>query len=106
MYDCARQYWVNLVERFEKHFPDIARLVKRMRWGIPAIHIQGHREDCTYLFGTPYMDCVGHFHGETAEHYWPEANQLGPPNMSNESWTSPGHTPRQRPELEEDNVFG
>ncbi|KAJ7261662.1 hypothetical protein C8J57DRAFT_1232508 [Mycena rebaudengoi] len=25
-----------------------------------------------------YMECVGHFHGETAEQYWPEANQLGP----------------------------
>ncbi|KAJ7067667.1 hypothetical protein C8F01DRAFT_1342934 [Mycena amicta] len=33
---------------------------------------------CAYLFGTAYMACVGHFHGETAEQYWPEANQLGP----------------------------
>jgi hypothetical protein len=24
------------------------------------------------------MECVGHFHGETAEQYRPEANQLGP----------------------------
>ncbi|KAJ7067660.1 hypothetical protein C8F01DRAFT_1248023 [Mycena amicta] len=24
------------------------------------------------------MECVGHFHGESAEQYWPEANQLGP----------------------------
>jgi Kyakuja-Dileera-Zisupton transposase len=77
-YDCACQYAVNIEERFEKHFPDVAHLVKRMRWGIPALHIQGHRDDCMYLFSTSYMECVGHFHGETAEHYWPEANQLGP----------------------------
>jgi hypothetical protein len=30
------------------------------------------------MFGTAYMECVGHFYGETAEQYWPEANQLGP----------------------------
>ncbi|KAJ6482251.1 hypothetical protein DFH09DRAFT_1462551, partial [Mycena vulgaris] len=50
----------------------------RGRWGVPALHVQGHQDACTYLFGTAYMECVGHFHGETAEHYWPEANQLGP----------------------------
>jgi hypothetical protein len=77
-YDCACQYWVNAVERFEKHFPDVVHLVKRMRWAIPALHVQGHLEDCIYLFGTAYLPSVGHFHGETAEHYWPEANQLGP----------------------------
>ncbi|KAJ7735872.1 hypothetical protein DFH07DRAFT_753673 [Mycena maculata] len=49
-----------------------------MRWGVPALHVQGHQDSCTYLFGTAYMECVGHFNGETAEHYWPEANQLGP----------------------------
>ncbi|KAF7371487.1 CxC2 domain-containing protein [Mycena venus] len=52
--------------------------IKKMRWGVPALHVQGHQDSCTYLFGTAYMECVGHFHGETAEHYWPEANQLGP----------------------------
>ncbi|KAJ7926641.1 hypothetical protein B0H13DRAFT_1862093 [Mycena leptocephala] len=50
----------------------------KMRWGIPALHVQGHQDSCTYLFGTAYMECVGHFHGESAEQYWPESNQLGP----------------------------
>ena len=77
-YDCMCQYSIHLVERFEKKFPDVAHVVKRLRCGIPALHVQGHREDCMYFFGTAYMECVGHFHGETAEHYWPEANQLGP----------------------------
>jgi hypothetical protein len=77
-YDIACEYVVNLVSRFEKHFPDQLQSVKKMRWGVPALHVQGHQDSCTYLFGTAYMECVGHFHGETAEHYWPEANQLGP----------------------------
>ncbi|KAJ7051625.1 hypothetical protein C8F01DRAFT_1066754 [Mycena amicta] len=77
-YDIACEYVIHLHERFAQHFPDLVHLVDRIRWGIPALHVQGHQESCTYLFGTAYMDCVGHFHGESAEQYWPEANQLGP----------------------------
>ncbi|KAJ6474802.1 hypothetical protein C8R45DRAFT_935329 [Mycena sanguinolenta] len=77
-YDIACAYVVNLETRFKDHFPNLLERVAKIRWGIPALHIQGHQDSCTYLFGTAYMECVGHFHGETAEHYWPEANQLGP----------------------------
>lgn len=77
-YDIACEYFVHLEKRFEKHFPDQLNSVKKMRWGVPALHVQGHQDACTYLFGTAYMECIGHFHGETAEHYWAEANQLGP----------------------------
>jgi hypothetical protein len=28
--------------------------------------------------GITYMECVGHFHGESAGQYWPQSNQLGP----------------------------
>ncbi|KAJ7933186.1 hypothetical protein B0H13DRAFT_2511652 [Mycena leptocephala] len=77
-YDIACEYYIKLEERFKKHFPDLVDDVKQMRWGVPSLHVQGHQDSCNYLFGTAYMECVGHFHGETAEHYWPEANQLGP----------------------------
>ncbi|KAJ6479795.1 hypothetical protein C8R45DRAFT_1101241 [Mycena sanguinolenta] len=77
-YDIACEYVARLAERFEKYFPDQLEAIKKMRWGVPALHVQGHQDSCTYLFGTAYMECIGHFHGETAEHYWPEANQLGP----------------------------
>jgi hypothetical protein len=77
-YDIACEYFVNLEARFKVHFPDQLNTIKKMRWGVPALHVQGHQDSCTYLFGTAYMECVGHFHGETAEHYWAEANQLGP----------------------------
>ncbi|KAJ6467420.1 hypothetical protein C8R45DRAFT_778039, partial [Mycena sanguinolenta] len=77
-YDIACEYVAKLAGRFEKYFPDQLEAIKKMRWGVPALHVQGHQDSCTYLFGTAYMECIGHFHGETAEHYWPEANQLGP----------------------------
>ncbi|KAJ7930322.1 hypothetical protein B0H13DRAFT_1858952 [Mycena leptocephala] len=77
-YDIACEYFVHLNSRFQEHFPDLVEDVKSMRWGVPSLHVQGHQDSCNYLFGTAYMECVGHFHGETAEHYWPEANQLGP----------------------------
>ncbi|KAJ7852712.1 hypothetical protein B0H13DRAFT_1904487 [Mycena leptocephala] len=48
-----------------KIFPDQLASIKKMRF----MHV---------LVWNGYMECIGHFHGETAEHYWPEANQLGP----------------------------
>ncbi|KAK6997020.1 CxC2 domain-containing protein [Favolaschia claudopus] len=77
-YDIACEYIINLPSRFEQQFPDLYETVKKIRWGVPALHVQGHQDSCTYLFGTAFMECVAHFHGETAEHYWPESNQLGP----------------------------
>ncbi|KAJ7213665.1 hypothetical protein C8J57DRAFT_1029924, partial [Mycena rebaudengoi] len=76
-YDSACQYSVNIVERFEKFFPDLLPFVEKMRWSVPALHVQGHQEGCLYAYSTAYMVGVGHFHGETAEHYWPELNQIG-----------------------------
>ncbi|KAF7293345.1 CxC2 domain-containing protein [Mycena kentingensis (nom. inval.)] len=76
-YDIACEYTKHLRERFEKHFPELVHLVERIRWGVPALHVQGHQDSCIYLFGTAYMDNVAHFHGESAEQYWPECNQLG-----------------------------
>lgn len=78
-YDAACQYSVNIVERFKKNenLRDLVPIVKKLRWAVPALHIQGHQEDCMYKFATSYMMATGHFHGETAEHYWPELNQIG-----------------------------
>ncbi|KAJ6480334.1 hypothetical protein C8R45DRAFT_933262 [Mycena sanguinolenta] len=61
-YDIACGYKIHLVERFGKHFPHLVPKVKKMRWGVPALHVQGHQDSCSYLFGTAYMQCVGHFH--------------------------------------------
>ncbi|KAJ7244515.1 hypothetical protein C8J57DRAFT_1476804 [Mycena rebaudengoi] len=77
-YDIACEYVVRLPDHFGNHFPDLVDSVKQMRWGVLALHVQGHQDSCIYLFGTAYVENVGHFHGESAEQYWPEANQLGP----------------------------
>jgi len=76
-YDIDCSYSTNCGLRFQEYFPDVAHVVDRTRWAIPAVHIQGHKEDCMYEFAAAYMEGVGHFHGETAEQYWPEANQVG-----------------------------
>ncbi|KAF8135240.1 hypothetical protein K438DRAFT_1640334, partial [Mycena galopus ATCC 62051] len=76
-YDVACVYSVNVVERFMEYFPDLVPIVKKIRWAVPALHIQGHQANCMYEFGTCYMEATGHFHGETAEVYWPELNQIG-----------------------------
>ncbi|KAJ7482656.1 hypothetical protein FB451DRAFT_1029926 [Mycena latifolia] len=78
-YDIACKYFVKIKTCFRASpdLADVADIADRIRWGIPALHVTGHKADCTYLFGTVYMDCVGHFHGETAEAYWPSANKIG-----------------------------
>ncbi|KAJ7588670.1 hypothetical protein C8J56DRAFT_1077886, partial [Mycena floridula] len=77
-YDCVCQFCVHVCTRFGDKFKDLVEVINCMRWCIPALHVQNHKDACMYLFAAAYMKYVGHFHGETAEHYWPEFNQLGP----------------------------
>ncbi|KAJ7079192.1 hypothetical protein C8R44DRAFT_909231 [Mycena epipterygia] len=71
-YDIACEYYVKIKDRFRAspYLADVVDMVDRIHWGIPALHVTGHKADS-------YMDCVGHFHGETAEAYWPSANKIG-----------------------------
>ncbi|KAJ7236499.1 hypothetical protein C8J57DRAFT_1247744 [Mycena rebaudengoi] len=64
-YNIACEYFINLESRFLQHFPDLVNDVARIRWGVPALHIQGHQESCHYLFGTAYMECVCQLDGRT-----------------------------------------
>jgi hypothetical protein len=76
-YDSACQYWVNCHKRFLEFLPDVAHIIQRVRWVIPAVHINDHKDDCMYNFASAYKEAIAHFHGETAEQFWPEANQAG-----------------------------
>jgi hypothetical protein len=78
LYDISCAYWVHLVECFEAHFPDLVDAVKRIRCLIPLVHVQNHKDNCTYLYSSAYTHNAGHFHRETAEQYWVELNPLGP----------------------------
>ena len=80
-YDAGCAYCVNLESRFAEAWPELADVVKKIHICIPALHIQNHQEKCMYWFSTAYLECVGHFHGETAEHEHPELNKLGPQVM-------------------------
>lgn len=75
-YDCACQYSIKLIEHFEEDYPHLAEEMKCLRFAIPLVHVHNHKDDCTYLFACIYLVCLAHFHGETAEHVWPELNTL------------------------------
>ncbi|CAA7263853.1 unnamed protein product [Cyclocybe aegerita] len=75
-YDISCTYLVNIVDRFEKNFPDLVPAVKQFHFLIPLVHVHNHKENCTYKYAASYIYNTGHFHGETAEHEWVELNQL------------------------------
>jgi hypothetical protein len=75
-YDIDCGYSIYTLDRFEEQFPEDVDFIAGMRWLIPLLHVQNHRDNCTYLFSSAYVESVGHFHGETAEQTWIELNQL------------------------------
>ena len=77
-YDNACSLCVNAVQRFVDYFPGEAEFVENIRWLIPLLHVQNHKDNCTYLYSSAYVHGAGHFHGETAEMTWVELNQLAP----------------------------
>lgn len=76
-YDISCAYLVNVVPRFKQNFPDLVDAVKEIRWLIPLVHVQNHKDNCMYRHSSAYKMNAAHFHGETSEHAWPEINQLG-----------------------------
>ncbi|KDR65131.1 hypothetical protein GALMADRAFT_148963 [Galerina marginata CBS 339.88] len=77
-YDIVCGYCINVEDRFATNFPDEAAFVNNTRWLIPLVHVHNHKDSCTYLYSSAYIDGAGHFHGETAEMTWIELNQLAP----------------------------
>jgi hypothetical protein len=77
-YDINCAYSVHVRGRVEKKFgPEVADLIGRFKFLIPLLHIQNHKDNCTYCFSSAYAPNAGHFHGETAEHAWPYVNEFG-----------------------------
>ena len=77
-YDNACSLCVHAVQRFINYFPGEAEFVENIWWLIPLLHVQNHKDNCTYLYSSAYVRGAGHFHGETAEMTWVELNQLAP----------------------------
>ncbi|KAF8907702.1 hypothetical protein CPB84DRAFT_1744604 [Gymnopilus junonius] len=78
-YDVSCAYSIHILERFLKtaQLSDVSDVIQAARWLIPLVHVQNHKDDCMYCFSSAYTPNAGHFHGETAEHFWPTGNQLG-----------------------------
>ncbi|THU99897.1 hypothetical protein K435DRAFT_658099 [Dendrothele bispora CBS 962.96] len=78
-YDANCSFSTHKVKRFTSstYLEDQKGFIAKFEHGIPDLHIKGHIDDCSVVFGHPYHWCVGHFHGETAEYYWVELNQVG-----------------------------
>ncbi|THU76108.1 hypothetical protein K435DRAFT_705621, partial [Dendrothele bispora CBS 962.96] len=62
-YDANCSCCVNKVKRFASstYLADQKEFVKKFEHGIPDLHIKGHIDDCSVVFGHPYHWCVGHF---------------------------------------------
>ncbi len=77
-YDCNCSYHTNLARRLDNVlFDDVCDCLHRMRFMIPDLHVQGHKDDCIYLYGSAYTKCNGHNHGEGIEQLWSLLDQLG-----------------------------
>ncbi|TEB25867.1 hypothetical protein FA13DRAFT_1796169 [Coprinellus micaceus] len=75
-YDIGCHYAVKVPERFRANFPDVAALVERFHYTIPLVHVRNHKDNCTYLYSSAYVESAGHFHGETADQPWAYLNPL------------------------------
>jgi hypothetical protein len=73
-YDIECQHSINRIARFEKSFPDLVEVVKRVVGCIPQMHIRNHKDDCQYRFSFAYTECVGCTCGEIIETTWAEGN--------------------------------
>ncbi|SJL18590.1 uncharacterized protein ARMOST_22187 [Armillaria ostoyae] len=77
-YDCNCAYNKNLSVCFQGvAFDGVRACLETMRYMIPDLHVQGHQDDCIYLYGSGYFECNGHNHGEGIEQYWALINALG-----------------------------
>ncbi|KAK6985121.1 hypothetical protein R3P38DRAFT_3374765 [Favolaschia claudopus] len=64
-YDIACEYMINLPSRFAQQFPDLLESIKKIRWGVPALH---HSWSVKLISMAKPLSTT----------YWPELNQLGP----------------------------
>jgi len=74
-YDIECQHSINRVARFERWFPDLVPVVKRITGCIPKMHINNHKDDCMYRYSFNYTPGVGCTCGEGIETTWAEADQ-------------------------------
>ncbi|KAF9022665.1 hypothetical protein BDZ89DRAFT_1137177 [Hymenopellis radicata] len=78
-YDCNCSYCVHVDYRFQHDdLVDMWEHVVSEVETIGALHVYAHVDDCKYIYGPFYKEGVGHFHGETSEHFWAWINKYAP----------------------------
>lgn len=78
--DRACQLSIKIVERWRREFPEDAEHLKillEVLWGIPKLHVHGHKEDCQFCMHFAYLFGCGRTCGEGVERPWPETNATG-----------------------------
>ncbi|EJD37043.1 hypothetical protein AURDEDRAFT_73638, partial [Auricularia subglabra TFB-10046 SS5] len=73
--DKGCQYGVNLVKRFQTAFPELVPIVKPMKVLVPKMHLQGHKEECRFLYSLNYTPHCGRTDGEHVERPWIDSNE-------------------------------
>ena len=71
---------INFVQRLQQEFPDeksLSEIVEKLIWVIPKMHIQGHCEQCQYLYHLLYTPGAGRACGEGVERPWAETKLAG-----------------------------
>ncbi|KAK0215115.1 hypothetical protein IW262DRAFT_1300341 [Armillaria fumosa] len=78
-YNINCQYSIHIPERFEVATLQLSKhhAVRSIKI-IPLCHIKGYQEKCNEDFNLAYINCISHFHGETAVQFWAFSNGLGP----------------------------
>ncbi|KZV78847.1 hypothetical protein EXIGLDRAFT_783167 [Exidia glandulosa HHB12029] len=78
--DRACQYWIKILERWARQFPDAAahhKIIEDAVWRVPKAHVVGHTEECQYGLHFGYLPGGGRTDGEGVERPWPETNATG-----------------------------
>jgi hypothetical protein len=75
-YDIACQFIKKIGERFTRHSPELVEMITNAIMALPKFHSHGHKEDCQYQYGLPYIPGAGNLGGETIETSWSVLNKL------------------------------
>lgn len=61
---------VNVIERWAKYFPDQVIAIANALGFVPKLHIEGHIEDCQFLFSLLLAEFIAQTCGESIERTW------------------------------------
>ncbi|KAF9024287.1 hypothetical protein BDZ89DRAFT_954844 [Hymenopellis radicata] len=80
-YDVACQFEIHFGTRVLKNFPNLAEmlpaLVDLIKFLVPKMHLDGHKDNCRYRYSLNYFQGAGRTYAEGIEGSWAESKQSG-----------------------------